>query len=233
VTPDWTSDDGSVQLYCGDCLKILPELSGVDAVVTDPPYGISLNPMNQSRGRGGRPYWSTGHANDFKPIVGDNAPFDPSPVIAKSRVGIMWGANNYADKLPPSAKWLVWDKKAGRAAKSDLGDCELAYVWGKKQKAVRMFSHMWAGFQRDSEVGQAHVHPTQKPVPLMEWCMSELQLIEGDTVLDPYMGSGATGMACARSNRQFIGIEIDPGYFEIAKKRIQKAIAEKSELLIA
>lgn len=226
---EWVSDDGTVRLIHGDCLAVLPtiERGSVDAVVTDPPYGVGLDPMNQSRGRGNRPYSPSTKSNDYQPIIGDNRQFDPIPFLGVSKLGAMWGANNYASSLPNQHKWLVWDKKAGKAAKSDLGDCELAYTWGTPHKAVRMFSHMWSGFQRDSEVGEKHVHPTQKPVALMAWTMQQLRLSEGHTILDPFMGSGTTGVACVQTGRRFIGVELDEGYFEIAKQRIQKAIAER------
>ena len=80
---------------------------------------------------------------------------------------------------------------------------------------------MWAGFQRDSEVGERHLHPTQKPVELMLWCLEFFQ--HSNTILDPFMGSGTTGVACARLGRRFIGIEIEPKYFDIACKRIEQA----------
>jgi site-specific DNA-methyltransferase (adenine-specific) len=229
--PDVVLDNGNIRLYCGDCLEILPtlEAGSVDAVVTDPPYGVGLDPMNQSRGRGNRPYSSSTASNDFLKIIGDSEPFDPSPIVSFGKTGAMWGANNYASKLADQHKWLVWDKKAGRAARSDLGDCELAYTWGTPHKAVRMFSHMWAGFQRDSEVGHKHLHPSQKPVALMVWTMDQVRA--GNTILDPYMGSGPTGVACVKTGRKFIGIELDRGYFDIAVKRIEKALAERDAAL--
>lgn len=209
-----------VTLHLGDCREILPTLGKIDAVITDPPYGVNLNTRNAARERGFRPYDKKARALDFDPVVGDQSKFDPSQLIGFPAV-ILWGANNYADELPISHCWLSWDKKCGKAADSDIGDCELAWTKGLPFKTVRAFRHMWAGFQRDSEVGEKHQHPTQKPVALMKWCLGFFPRAE--TILDPYMGSGTTGVAAVQLGRRFIGIEVEPRYFDIACKRISEA----------
>ena len=217
---------GDCTLYLGDCREILPLLPRVDAVVTDPPYGIAL--QTQNAGRDKRPYQKAGDVireartqkHNFDPIIGDDRPFDPTPLLAFENL-VLWGANNYADKLPPSHCWFSWDKKCGKAANSDIGDCELAWTRGIRFKTVRAFRHMWAGFQRDSEVGGIRHHPTQKPVALMCWCIDFFPTAE--IILDPFMGSGTTGVSCAKRGLRFIGIEIDPNYFSIACRRIEEA----------
>lgn len=216
---------GAATLYLGDCRDILPTLGRVDAVVTDPPYGIGLQTQNAGRSR--RKYQKRGEsvryavtqAHKFDPIIGDNEPFDPAPLLDLAPSMVLWGANNYAARLPDSPCWFSWDKKCGKAADSDIGDCELAWTRGLRFKTVRVFHHMWAGFQRDSEVGDVRLHPTQKPVALMAWCLSFFPSAE--TILDPFMGSGTTGVAAVQLGRKFIGIEIDPKYFDIACRRIE------------
>jgi site-specific DNA-methyltransferase (adenine-specific) len=211
---------GDATLHLGDCREILPLLPKVDAVVTDPPYGVNLNTKNATRDRGFRPYDSKARAIDFDAVIGDQSLFNPAFLLEYPAV-VLWGANNYAASLPVSHCWFAWDKKCGKAADSDIGDCELAWTRGLPFKTVRAFRHMWAGFQRDSEVGQKHEHPTQKPVALMEWCLGFFP--KARTILDPFMGSGTTGVACAKLGRKFIGIELEPKYFDIACKRIDEA----------
>lgn len=218
---------GDATLYLGDCLDILPKHGRVDAVITDPPYGASTQPNNA--GRSNRPYQKFGDVvrravtieHEFEPIVGDDRPFDPSTILQLAKNQVLWGANFYANCLPSSACWFAWDKKCGKAADSDIGDCELAWTRGLPFKTVRAFRHMWAGFQRDSEVGDSRLHPTQKPVALMKWCLEFFP--DCQTILDPFMGSGTTGVACAKLGRKFIGIEIEPRYFDIACRRIEEA----------
>lgn len=218
---------GAATLYLGDCREILPTLPKVDAVVTDPPYGIGLQTRNA--GRSERPYQKAGDVarrastekHDFDPIVGDDEPFDPAHLFGLADSMVLWGANNYASRLPDSMCWFSWDKKCGKAADSDIGDCELAWTRGLRFKTVRAFRHMWAGFQRDSEVGGKRLHPTQKPVALMEWSVNFFPAAQ--VIIDPYMGSGTTGVACRRLGRGFIGIEKVEKYFDIACRRIEEA----------
>ena len=205
----------SVDLRPGDCLEIMKTLPDgcVDAVVTDPPYGIGHPTDYQSRGRS-----VLAQCNDYPPIVGDERPFDPSPILALDVPTVLWGANHYADKLPSSSGWLVWDKE--RPDELDQSTCELA--WTNCIKGVRRFRYLWHGMMRAGERGENY-HPTQKPVALMRWILGLRWMPDGGTVLDPFMGSGPTGVACVQTGRNFIGIEIDPGYFAIAKKRIEEA----------
>ena len=131
---------------------------------------------------------------------------------------VLWGANHYASRLPDSAAWLVWDKRGG-TAENNLSDCELA--WCNVGGSARLKMHMWNGLCRDSEIGE-HLHPTQKPVVVMAWAMDKAKVPEGATVLDPYMGSGTTGIACLRTNRNFIGIERDAEHFKTACARLER-----------
>ncbi len=212
---------GNATLYCGDCLKILPHLSGIDAVVTDPPYGHGWSGIKSTHtggiNRKGKRI-NTGNRR-AEQIIGHDKPFDPSPLLAMNVTLILWGANHYASKLPDSPAWLVWDKRCG-TTENNLSDCELA--WCNVGGSARLKMHMWNGLCRDSENG-VHLHPTQKPVVVMSWAMDKAKIPVGAMVLDSYMGSGTTGVACIRTGRKFIGIEIDPGYFDIACRRIEAA----------
>ena len=206
---------GDAVLYLGDCLEILPTLPKVDAVVTDPPYGIGESGRkNVSRKNLAAP-------NDYGDFDWDAAPASPEQIaacIAACRVACIFGGNYFG--LPPASKWLVWDKLNS----GDFADAELA--WTNANGAVRVFRHMWNGMLRDSERNTPRVHPTQKPVALMEWVIN--QMGNPASVLDPFMGSGTTGVACANLGRRFIGIEIEERYFDVACTRIAAAYAQGS-----
>lgn len=209
---------GDCTLYLGDCLEILPTLGKVDAVVTDPPYGMSYR-SNHNSGRSGAGALLRRKDGDFTPIEGDDAPFDPTPWLASSQA-ILWGANYYCDSLPRGNAWLIWDKLAGKTPVPSGSDVEMA--WTSWRGPSRIYEHLWRGIMRAGEENIVHAakqHPNQKPAALMTWCVD---MTEG-AVLDPYMGSGTTGVACARLGRRFIGIEIEPRYFDIACRRIEEA----------
>lgn len=205
------------RVITGDCLQVLPTLTErVDAVVSDPPYGVSLRTNFRERGCS-----NLCESNDYPPVHGDDKPFDPAPWLSFPTV-ILFGANYYADRLPASGQWLVWDKRDGICV-NDQADAELAWVWGGNGTVPRLFSHAWMGMVKASERDERRVHPTQKPVELMRWAMDRIGIPEGATVLDPYAGSGSTGVACKLTGRNFIGIEIDPTYADIARRRIADA----------
>jgi site-specific DNA-methyltransferase (adenine-specific)/modification methylase len=222
--PLWESPDRRIVLVHADCLEVLPELEAgsVDAVVTDPPWGVANNNANRSRGRGHSPYAPNTDAKDFPPCAGDDSPFDPTPWLIFRNI-VMWGANHFADKLPASPFWLVWDRKAGKAADSDTTDCELAWTRGTHYRTVRQFSHMWAGFQRDSEAGNIHLHPMQKPVELMRWSIDWMP--KSDIVCDPYAGCCPTAIACIRTDRRCICIEKEEKYWQIGIDRCKREYA--------
>ncbi len=211
---------GDATLYLADCLELLPTLEKVDAVVSDPPYGISFSHGGNDRSGIGGGRYSTKFAK--VKIVGDAQPFDPTPYLQVAPTAILWGGNHFADSLPASAAWLVWDKRAASQHTNDFADCELA--WTNRKAVARVFRHQWDGMMKASERGTERVHPTQKPEALMRWCLDLVP--DAETILDPFMGSGTTGVACVQLGRKFIGIEIDAGYFDIACKRIEAAYAQ-------
>lgn len=208
-----------VELWLGDCLEVLPTLGRFDAVVTDPPYGIAFVHGDGGMGIGAGKYRS--RLNNL-PIAGDDKPFDPVPLLPLAGVVILWGANHYADRLPPSPAWLIWDKRAASQHTNDFADCELA--WSSRKAVARVFRHQWDGMMKASERGVERVHPTQKPVELMKWCLE--QIPDCLSICDPYCGSASTGVAAVKLGRKFTGIEIDPGYFDIACRRIEAALRE-------
>ena len=215
--------DEQWQVITGDCLEVLRGLDAgsVDAVITDPPYGISYR--QGSDAKNGKGKWQKRHVD--VPIAGDDKPFDPRPFLPFPVV-VLFGANNYADNLPPSRGWLFWDKKPDLGS-NDFADGEL--IWTNQDAVVRGFRHRWSGVIRASENGERSHHPTQKPVALMAWII-EKYTRPGDLILDPFCGSGTTGVACVQTGRRFIGIEIDPGYADIARTRIAKAAEQARQL---
>jgi len=208
--PYFQTDD--VPLYCGDCLEILPHIGKVDAVVTDPPYGINYEASRYQNAR-------------FSGVIaGDSKEFDPTPLLSLSKETVIWGGNNFAHRLPAGG-WLCWDKRTNERADRILGSpFELA--WTSKRTRYKIKRLMHGGAVNADGRGIKRVHPTQKPIALMEWCIS---LVKGETILDPFMGSGTTGVACVKTGRKFIGIELDPAYCEIAKQRIEKALADRKQ----
>lgn len=208
----------AVTLYCGDCRDILPTLGRIDAVVTDPPYGIGeAAGKNKSRAK-------LGKAKDYGADEWDDTTADGAVEQARavSRWQIIFGGNYYA--LPPSSCWLVWDK----LNTGDFADCELA--WTNLRRAVRRIQFRWNGMLRDGGEPRGD-HPTQKPVAVMRWCLGFLP-DEARIICDPFMGSGTTGVACVQAGRGFVGIEREPKYFDIACRRIADEIAMKAHGLI-
>lgn len=192
---------GDATLYLGDCMEILPTLKGVDAVVTDPPYGIGIaaNPVRQMHEK-----------LDWDASV-------PSAdlmgaVLAAAPLHVIWGGN-YFD-LPPSQCFYIWDKV--QPENFSLAMCE--QTWVSKKAPAKLY--------RQSVLSYRKEHPTQKPVELMEWCIEQ---IGGDAllILDPFMGSGTTGVAAVNRSRAFIGIEREPKYFDIACRRIEQAYKQR------
>jgi site-specific DNA-methyltransferase (adenine-specific)/modification methylase len=150
---------GDCTLYLGDCLKILPMLGTLDAVITDPPYGIGFCHNGQDvKGIGGGRYKT--RFGGVK-ITGDDMPFDPSWILNLGVPSILFGANHYADRLPSSAFWIVWDKREADSTLS-FADCEMA--WTNLKGNCRIFRHLWNGMMKASEHGVSRVHPTQKPI---------------------------------------------------------------------
>ena len=210
---------GGQRLILGDCLSVMPMLGRFDAVVTDPPYGIGES-AGKAKTRTSGLTSKTGGAQKYQRDYGDkewdDKTADDAIALAQSlsKHQIIFGGNYYS--LPPTSCWLVWDKLNGA---TDFADCELA--WTNLPKAVRRLQLLWNGCMR-VERHIAREHPTQKPVAVMEWCIKHLP-DAAHTILDPFMGSGTTLVACQRMGRKGTGIELDPEYFEIACRRVDEA----------
>lgn len=212
MTPYFESK--SVTIYHGDCLEVLPTLGAVDAVVTDPPYGVGwdCDYASQFPSRFGK-------NKTYRPIVGDAAPFDPSPWLSFPRVA-MFGYNCFSNRLPIGSL-LVWNKRRDSMLGRWMSDAEIC--WINRGHGVYLLQHEWHGALKASERGCKREHPTQKPVVVMEWVMDRLRVAPGATVLDPFLGSGTTAVACVKTGRKCIGIELDEGYCEVAARRVQEA----------
>lgn len=199
---------GNATLYCGDCMDIMPTLGKVDAVVTDPPYGIGEDGGAQ-RTRGKKGYTKHEKVSSWDSLRPPPEVF--GLLIDISDVQVIWGGNYFADLLPPTMGWLYWQKLMG----GDFSDGELA--WTSENRALKEITKCPKGIDK--------AHPCQKPIEVMEWSISRLKNSPA-VVLDPFMGSGTTGVACANLGREFIGIEKEPKYFDIACTRIEQAQAQ-------
>jgi DNA modification methylase len=208
---------GNCMMIQGDCLEVMPQIGKVDAVVTDPPYGIGADEAaSKNNGKWGWKFYGDSKWDRARP---PQAVFDE--ILKFSSETIIWGGNYFTDMLPPSMGWLVWDK--GQREFS-LADVELA--WTSRDKAARAMT-----FSRSKALLDGKEHPTQKPIEVMRWCLGFLP--GAKTILDPFMGSGTTGVACVKTGRHFIGIELDPDYFEIACRRVREAYAQPDLLIDA
>lgn len=210
----------SITLIHGDCTKI--GMVDADAVITDPPWGIAYRHSGRNLrpipGRKTQPRSLAKHI-----IAGDDKAFDPTPWLSYPIV-VLWGANHFANKLPNTGSWLVWDKRDGTPEKS-FSCAELG--WCNVNNSVRLFRYLWQGVCQAGEKGK-RLHQNQKPVALMEWILQKAKVPVGALVYDPYMGSGSTGIACLRTGRRFIGVEKDAEHFNTAVARFKSEINRRS-----
>lgn len=207
------------ELYLGDCLEIMPTLDRKASVVSDPPYGIA-----RANGMGSKGYdgFGKGAKRDPRRYMGGWDDARPEAEVFREILTfegshIIWGGNYFSDLLPVSQKWLWWDKLQTMPSYSD-GELAWTSLPGTSTKKFVYNGSGLMGREKDRQ------HPTQKPVELMSWCLTFLS--GGGIVLDPFMGSGTTGVACAKVGRGFIGIEKDSGYFDIACERIRQAYCQ-------
>lgn len=205
---------GPCHIYLGDCYELKDKISA-DALLTDPPYGCSNN-CDYSRFSGGL----SPSRNFHEGIVGDDQPFDPRPWLNYQHV-VLFGYQFFAQQLPLGTV-LIWNKKRPNQLGTFLSDAELA--WSKGGKGVYLFSHVWHGFDRQSERGRT-LHPTQKPVALWEWVLDRLKLQPGQVVFDPFMGSGPLAVACVRRGLTYHGCEVNKTYYDVARERIRNELA--------
>jgi site-specific DNA-methyltransferase (adenine-specific)/modification methylase len=204
-----------VRLYLGDCLEVMKTLpdNSVDAVVTDPPYGLKLD----------TDYTRYGSATSYKQMEGDAQLLDFRWLFDVGKLQVVFGANNWYWQLPrlTQAGWLCWDKRCCEAADKVFG-APFELAWCSRARFFRIYRVQHGGAINADGANMPRYHPTQKPIKLMRRIIEDLTK-PGDVICDPFMGSGTTGVACVQTGRNFIGIEIDPGYFAIAKRRIEEA----------
>jgi site-specific DNA-methyltransferase (adenine-specific) len=201
-----------ITIYHGDCREVLPTLGPVDAVVSDPPYGIDY------RGGGAGNLIHSKKTRRPAAIVGDAQPFDPTPFLAFPEVAL-FGAQHYPARLPDGGTFHVWDKRGDYLP---FSTADFDTVWINRKEPGRIFRHFWRGLCRESENNDRILHPTQKPLVVMKWV---LELFPNATViLDPFMGSGTTLRAAKDLGRKAIGIEIEERYCEIAAKRLSQEV---------
>lgn len=214
-----------VTLHLGDCRDILPTLGDVGAIITDPPYGISYDPSQHNRYNGDK--------NTYDRIAGDSQQLDFGFLFDIQVPQIIWGAETFYRQLPHRGRWLCWHKRSPKMKPNSMrgGDFELA--WMNKGDGYYLFFNLIHGgvINADSENGNNAIrfHPTQKPVELMKFCIENIQCTSA--IVDPFMGSGSTGVAAMNLGRKFIGIEIETAYFDIACKRISEA-TKQTDLFI-
>ncbi len=208
-----------MRLIHGDALEIVPTL-GLDpartAIVSDPPYGMR-NKTDSRRFSGGHRGWRKGAPSTGRPwpeVIGDDCPFDPTPWLRFPKV-VLWGANHFA-RLLPVGTMLVWVKRNESAYGSFLSDAEVAWLKGGHGVYLRKDLS-----NERSKAGR--LHPNQKPLSLMRWCIERLKVPAGWTILDPYAGSGTTLLAASQMGYDCVGIEQSADYFAVAQKRIAAA----------
>jgi DNA modification methylase len=186
--------DDACTIYHGDCREILPTLGRFDLLLTDPPYGIKAGSMKMGKGQSSKP-----HRFRIESKQWDSERHDIRHLLGVCESTCIWGGNYFADVLPPTNDWLVWHKKNdGRS----FSECELA--WTDFGKQARHFSWSWL------HGGEEKLHKTQKPLPLIRWCLSFAP--DAETILDPFMGSGTTLVAAKLEGRRAVGIELEERY---------------------
>lgn len=206
---------GDCTLYLGDCLEVMKSIpdKSIDAVITDPPYGI-----NADKGVGG-----FGCSKTDKHYIGDWDSQIPNKeyfdwMIKISKIAIISGGQYFTKLLEPNGHWIIWDKIGEIKFQNPFGDCEMMWT-NVNKKSVKKYICIQQGFVAKEK---DRFHPTQKPTELIRSILLDYTK-ENDTILDPFMGSGTTGVACIQTGRKFIGCEIEPTYYDIAVKRIKEA----------
>jgi len=219
ILPEPYYQDSVVTLYCADCKNILPLLPKVDLVLTDPPYGIGTARHfgNKSTRQSKRNGFTIYEHSDW-----DESLPDPELMVLVLTAGttqIIWGANHFANLLPPSSGWLVWDKMQRDFS---FSDGELA--WTNFPISVRKFKWRWMGMlqEKAGRDKEERSHLTQKPVTLMKWCIGLVK--DANLILDPFCGSGTTLVAAKQLGRKAIGVEISEAYCKIAVERLKQEI---------
>ncbi len=209
------------KIYCTDALTFLKQIPDkqIDLMLIDPPYGINIGKMNYTRSiKGGvakRTDYSTHNTDWDKETLNQET---ITEIMRVSKNQIIFGANHFAQLLPPSKCWVVWDKRTADKYNNDFADCEL--IWTSFNKPARIIRWLWSGMlQGDMKHKEKRVHPTQKPIFVLQRLI-EMFSNENDLICDCFMGSGTTAVACKKLKRNFIGCEIQSEYVKIAEDRL-------------
>ena len=202
-------DEDGITIYNADCREVLPQLERVDLVLTDPPYGLKWKGLGFDQVT--QTDWASASKWDKR----------PSTETLKLITGfasnwIIWGGNYFAKDLGDCKAPLVWDKQTGA---NKFADGELAFT-SFKAGTLRIFHHQWCGAFKATEKRLRALHPTQKPIALMKWCIAQAGSVS--TILDPFMGSGTTLRAAKDMGLKAIGIEIEKKYCDIAVERLRQ-----------
>lgn len=232
-------DVDGITIYNARCEDVLAAglvpLDEVALIHADPPYGNGSD-VHRPSARDGRARVNTagtrrrggaenGKARHYRPIVGNDSPYDPAPILALQRPTVLWGANHYASRLPDSTAWIVWDKRDGTVP-DDGSDAELA--WTDLGGALRTFRHAWRGLARASETGAVHLHPTQKPIALSAYVLARAKLKRGDLVFVPYLGSGPDLPAALAMGLRIVACDVERWCCDTAIGRLGAVTAERA-----
>lgn len=204
-------EHAGITIYHGDCREVLPTLGKFDAVIADPPYGISYVKGSGGKGKHDR--------RNCDPVIGDNKYFEPRWILDFAPEILLWGANYFSDKLP-LGRWHAWDKLDGLESFDSFSDIE--YAWQRGKGACRMFRYLWKGICQAGDKSGGREHPTQKPEPLMRWCIELCGFPK--RIVDPYCGTGPTLRAAKELGLQATGIDVCERYCEIAARRLQQEV---------
>lgn len=220
--------NSGIELYCGNSTTTRISRTSDVFLLTDPPYGININ-TNNSRFACSTSKASIATINnikDYPKLIGDDKPFNPEHLLIYPKL-TLFGANHYHNKLSNTKGWIIWDKTGCGCNIGDQSDAEMA--WTNYLSVVRIYNHLWKGMLKESERREKRVHPTQKPICLMRWILSNWY--NNSLVYDPYCGAGSSLIAAYLLGLPAIGIEISPEYCEIAKARLQSCIEHKKDLI--
>ena len=211
-------------LHCMDCITGMREFPDkyFDLAIVDPVYGdVTQGGYMSNRAGGGiadHPEYNLALWAQEK-----TGPEYFRELFRVSRNQIIWGGNYFAVEIGKDSQgWIVWDKQ--HAAQRTFADCELA--WTSFDRATRIFRFMWDGMlQGNMKSKEKKIHPTQKPVALYNWILANYAA-EGDVILDTHVGSASSLIACHRAGFRYVGFEIDRGYYEAARARLEAATAQ-------
>jgi len=222
---------GRHRIMCGDSTKIedvekLMDGKKADMVFTDPPYGMDLDVKN-SDNLGGKDGWKN-KAKHYSKVIGDDKDYNPTHLFnmfPDVKEMFLWGFDYYAEFIPnrKEGSVLVWDKRAG-VEDMKLTFSEFELCWSKEKHLREVVRVTWSGLLgTEQEFDHKRYHPTQKPIKLSKWFIDKFSK-DGDLIIDLFLGSGSTLIACEQTNRICYGMEIDPRYIDVIRRRYWKFI---------